>query len=223
MSTFRLSLSLSLSLLLSSCQPALSKKHLLLIGDSNGAREGWAYQLQELRGGGPMVNTSISGNTIGFDYGGDTRLNTLENLSQYLRKGYADMGSIDEIIIMLGTNDCKKRFADDHDRLGANMVELLTRANAFFVERGQPAPRFVLATPPPFGDNDTVVDDFRDGQECIANFSAQLRRIAAERGYCLVDLQTTPGPSVLANSEDGIHFNKAGYVALARAIIRGCY
>jgi len=37
--------------LLTTCSPALSKRNILVIGDSNGAGKGWVYQFQELRGG----------------------------------------------------------------------------------------------------------------------------------------------------------------------------
>lgn len=213
----------TLCILLAGCTNSLAKRSILVIGDSLGTREGWVYQFQELRGGGPLVNTALSGNTIGFDYGGSTDRNTLENLTSYLRRGYAEMGRIDEIIILLGTNDCKAEFADRHDRIAANLVELLARANAFFSERGQPAPRFVLATPPSFGPDDKVSPHFRGGRPCVADYAERLGRLAAERGYCFVDLQRDPGDGIQEFSEDGIHFSRPGYVAIAEAIRRACY
>jgi hypothetical protein len=72
---------------LTACSTPLSKKHLLVIGDSNAVGKGWVDQMQQLRGGGPLVNTALSGNTIGFNYGSDLSMNALENLTSYLRKG----------------------------------------------------------------------------------------------------------------------------------------
>jgi len=213
----------SLCFLLFTCSPPLSKKRLLVMGDSNGVREGWVYQLQNLRGGGPLVNTSISGNTIGFSYGGsDLRLNTLENLTNYLRKGYAEMGAIDEVLIALGTNDCKVEFAERHDQIASNLDTLLSRSNAFFTDRGQDLPRYVILSPPPLDDRQ-VVDNFRNATVCTQEITKAYRRIATERGLCFVDLQKKPGAAALSYSTDGIHFKPEGYRMIAEAVIKACY
>jgi len=206
------------------CKQPLNKRNLLVIGDSNGAAErGWVYQLQQLRGGGPLVNTSLSGNTIGFTDNGNVERNTLENLTSYLRNGYAEMGAIDEILIGLGTNDCKQQFSDRHGEIIPNLEEMLTRIKGFFDERGQELPRIVLLTPPPVGADDKVNDNFRGAKECTADYVEQLKSIAGREGYCLVDLQQTPGDAVLQYSGDGIHFDAQGYELLARAVVRSCY
>ncbi|WP_420457716.1 SGNH/GDSL hydrolase family protein [Neolewinella sp.] len=210
--------------LLMTCTTPLRKRNLLIIGDSNGAaREGWVAQLQDIRGGGPLVNTSLGGNTIGFTDDGDMGRNTLENLTPYLRRGYAELGGIDEILIALGTNDCKQKFGDRHDEIITNLETLLSRTQAFFTERGQDMPRIVLLTPPPAGANEMVSDEFQGVKQCTADFSAELRTLAAREGYCLVDLQTKPGDRVLTYSQDGIHFDAEGYRLLARAVVSACY
>lgn len=206
------------------CKQPLNKRSLLVIGDSNGAAErGWVYQLQQLRGGGPLVNTSLSGNTIGFTDNGRAERNTLENLTSYLRNGYAEMGAIDEILIGLGTNDCKQQFSDRHGEIAANLETMLTRIKGFFTERGQELPRIVLLTPPPVGTDDKINEEFQGAKQCTADYIAQLRAIAGREGYCLVDLQQTPGDKVLQYSRDGIHFDEQGYKMLARAVVGGCY
>ena len=214
---------LLLALLLSTCTQPLRKRNVLVIGDSNGAApDGWVAQLQNVRGGGPLVNTSLSGNTVGFNDGGSAR-NTLENLSPYLRRGYAEMGGIDEIIIGLGTNDCKQKFGDRHDEIITNLETLLTRTAAFFVERGQDMPHIVLLTPPPTGTDADVSAEFRGVKQCTADYTAQLRALADREGYCLVNLQQTPGDAVLQHSRDGIHFDAQGYKLLARRVVNQCY
>jgi len=206
------------------CKQPLNKRNLLVIGDSNDAAErGWVYQLQQLRGGGPLVNTSLSGNTIGFTDNGNVERNTLENLTSYLRNGYAEMGAIDEILIGLGTNDCKQQFSDRHGEIAPNLEEMLTRIKGFFNERGQELPRIVLLTPPPVGTDDRVNDNFQGARQCTADYVDQLKKIASREGYCLVDLQQAPGDAVLQYSGDGIHFDAQGYELLARAVVRSCY
>lgn len=215
-------LSLFLSLfLLTSCTTGFQKRNILVLGDSNGEREGWVFHLQKIRGGGPLVNTSLSGNTYGFNYDGQRDRNTLENLTTYLRRGYAEMGGIDEVLIALGTNDCKARFRDDHDKIKDHMMTLIDRTRAFFTDRGQDVPRFVLLTPPPMDDG--RIEEFAGGESCIAALSAAIRTYAAEQNICLVDLQQKPGQELLEQSRDGIHFNAAGYQQWAEAIVAECY
>ncbi|OAV44465.1 GDSL-type esterase/lipase family protein [Lewinella sp. 4G2] len=221
--SLRLGICLLCGLLLTTCSVPLSEKSLLVIGDSNGERKGWVYQLQDLREGGPLVNTSISGNTVGFSYGGsELRTNTLENLTNYLRKGYAEMGKIDEILIGLGTNDCKVEFRGQESDVATNLETLLDRTAAFFTERGQKMPRIVILSPPPLNDVG-VMPLFADATACVKDLTERYRKIATERGHCFVDLQANPGPSVLEYSKDGIHFSREGYVMIARSVLDSCY
>ena len=207
---------------LTTCNQPLNKRAILVLGDSNGEREGWVYQLQQLRGGGPLVNTSISGNTVAYKYDGGDRLNTLSQLTPYLRKGYAEMGAIDEILIGLGTNDCKVRFGQDADDIAANLGKVLDGINSFFADRGQEAPRIVILSPPPLDDTD-VVEDFKGATACTEAVTEAYRALATSRGHCYVDLTTNPGTGVLAHSYDGIHFKQEGYVMLAEAVLDACY
>lgn len=209
--------------LLTACKPSASKRSILVIGDSNAVGEGWVYAFQELRGGGPLVNTAIGGNTVGFDGQNTIRRNTLEQLTSYLRRGYAEMGAIDEIIIGLGTNDCKAEYADRRAEGRANLDKLLERTKAFFSERGQPLPRIVLLTPPPAGADAVVSDEFRGVKACLADLSDHIRAVAAREDLCLVDLQRQPGDAILNDSRDGIHFGAEGYRAIAGAVLGGCY
>jgi len=204
------------------CSTAVSKRHFFAIGDSNGARQGWVYHLQEARNGGPLVNTALSGNTIGFNYGGDLSKNTLENLTNYLRKGYAELGKIDDIFISLGTNDCKGEFAEQHDDIAKHLRELVDRTEAFFTERGQKIPRIILITPPPL-DGSKSNENFSAATPCVEAVAGAYRTLATEKGYCLVDLHRTPGIQVLDFSEDGVHFAPEGYAMMAEAILASCY
>ncbi|TXF90748.1 hypothetical protein FUA23_04730 [Neolewinella aurantiaca] len=210
-------------LFLTTCTTPLNKKNILVIGDSNGAGKGWVFQLQELRGGGPLVNTAIGGNTFGFNGMGELRRNTMENLTAYLRKGYAEMGSIDEILISLGTNDCKAEYAGRRSEPATHLKTLLTRTRAFFSDRGQEVPRIVLITPPPAAENDAVSDEFQGVKACLQDLSDEVRAIAAAEGLCLVDFQKQPGDELLKYSTDGIHFNEQGYKLLAKAVVEQCY
>jgi lysophospholipase L1-like esterase len=212
-----------LLLSLFTCSTPISKHHLLVIGDSNGANKGWVYHLQELRGGGPLVNTSIGGNTFGFDGMGELRRNTLENLTAYLRKGFAEMGQIDEILISLGTNDCKAEYGDQREEVYKHLATVLKRTRAFFEDRGQKVPRIILITPPVAGQDDMVSDEFQGVAKCLEELSVRIRATAESEGLCLVDFQETPGAEVLKYSKDGIHFSAEGYKLLSAAVLEACF
>lgn len=210
--------------LLSACSQPLKKRQVLVIGDSNGAADkGWVFQFQQLRKGGPLVNTAVSGNTIGFDGMGSDQLNTISQLSRYLRRGYAEMGGIHEIIISLGTNDCKKQYEGLNAERHVNYRRLLTEINTFFTARGQSLPRIVLLSPPPAAEDAQLNEEFHGAAACISELADFLAELAAEKGYCYVNLLEKPGASLLNFSEDGIHFNANGYELIARQLIKKCY
>jgi lysophospholipase L1-like esterase len=208
---------------LTACSTPLRKKHLLVIGDSNAVGKGWVDQMQQLRGGGPLVNTALSGNTIGFNYGSDLSMNALENLTSYLRKGYAEMGKIDEVIIALGTNDCKARFDGQHGNIITNLTTLTKRTRDFFASRGQEIPRIILVSPPPLAGDDAVIEEFKGGAACVAVLTGDVKALAEREGFCFVNLLEQPGPSLLSNSNDGIHFDLAGDKRIAKAVLQACY
>ncbi|MEM9836627.1 MAG: SGNH/GDSL hydrolase family protein [Bacteroidota bacterium] len=214
----------SLFLLVAACTTSFQKRKILVIGDSNGAAaKGWVFQFQQIRKGGPLVNTAVGGNTIGFDGMQQSRLNTLNQLVVYLRQGYAEMGAVEEVIIALGTNDCKYEYRDATANRHKNYRDLLNEIKQFFTERGQALPRIVLLSPPPVGPNDQVSDEFRDAAVCVAEMAEFIGGIAAKEGYCYANLLVEPGESLLANSTDGVHFDALGYEKIARKLIQDCY
>lgn len=206
-----------------SCNPKLNKRSILVMGDSLGAGQGWVYHLQKMRGDGPLVNTSLSGNTFGFNGMGELRRNTLENYTAYLRKGYAEMGEIDDILISLGTNDCKAEYADRREETYEHLASLIKRTRAFFEERGQKIPNIVLITPPNAGPDDLVSEEFQGVAPCVKALGAEILELGKREGICVVDLQKRPGKAILEHSEDGIHFDAEGYTMLAEAIVEACF
>lgn len=206
-----------------SCSAKLNKRSVLVMGDSLGVGQGWVYHLQKMRGDGPLVNTALSGNTFGFNGMGELRRNTLENYTAYLRKGYAEMGEIDDVLISLGTNDCKAEYADRREETYENVASLILRTRAFFEERGQKVPNIVLITPPPAGPDELVHEEFQGAAPCVKALAAQIRAIGKREGLCVVDLHSMPGEVLLEHSKDGIHFDAEGYALMAGAIVEACF
>ncbi|MDF9798261.1 pimeloyl-ACP methyl ester carboxylesterase [Catalinimonas alkaloidigena] len=129
------------------------KFNILTIGDSNGATEsGWPEQMKKLLPYARVINTSVSGNTIGFDNLGRENLNTLKNIEAYLQHATDSLAEekLDYIILGLGTNDTKKVFADRQDEVIKNMESLVQKIKAFPAFKNH-TPNILILTPPPYG------------------------------------------------------------------------
>jgi hypothetical protein len=214
---------ISLIFLLVGCTPGVSKLHILVIGDDYAAdKSGWVYYFQQLRSGGPIVNLAVKGSTIGFPSPKRPELNTLNNLVPYLRKGFAEMGAIDEVIIQLGTNDCRTNYQALNVERDVNLREVIDGIAAFFVERGQEVPRILLVSPPPLADNDQQGDAFENSGSCIAELSNSLRRLADREGLCYVDLGRVKELGSYQN-KNGITYQSRGAELMAKAILDYCF
>ncbi|MCJ7446255.1 MAG: GDSL-type esterase/lipase family protein [Bacteroidales bacterium] len=159
---------------------------ILTLGDSNGALPyGWVHQLKMIMPGDSIFNISISGNTIGFNNLGRTSLNTLSNIGTYMGKAHNQLGKIDAVIIMLGTNDCKAVFKDSLSFVPGNMRKLIVEIkNAARLHRGKPV--ILIVTPPPFGSDDMLEEKYKGGLERIAWLNKELLKVAdAEKTYSI--------------------------------------
>lgn len=209
--------------LLVGCTPSLSKKHVLVIGDDYAAdKSGWVYSFQNIRKGGPLVNLAVAGSTVGFPRPRQRSLNTLNNLVPYLREGFAEMGAIDEVIIQLGTNDCRTVYQARNDERDANFKKLVDEVRSFFVDRGQEVPRIVLLTPPPLADDGRLGSDFENSSSCIQELSDTLQRLADREGICFVDLRRVAELTTYQN-EAGIGYQARGAELMARAVLKYCF
>jgi len=192
--------------------------HCLLIGDSNGAFPyGWASQLADMRPKDRFCNTCKAGNTIGFDNNERPELNTLRMLDSYIDRGLNEMGHIDLVIIMLGTNDCKAIFADSLALVPDRMYRLLEeiRNDSRF---GSVPPHLYMLSPPPIGADSIMQEKYHGAAERILWLLPELER-TAERSSCTFlatwqDLYER-WPEL---SSDGIHMTPEGQKKVAKII-----
>ena len=167
--------------LLMSCKLSSTDKplNIVIIGDSNGASEtGWVYQLGKLRNKGDiLINHSIGGNTIGFDNLDRDTLNTLRNISSYIRIAEDSVRIIDKILICLGTNDCKAVFDSLQSLVPVNL-ERLVQAVRNYPYAAETIPEIVLITPPPIADDSILLPKYSGGQERLKKLLPSYRMIA---------------------------------------------
>ena len=192
--------------------------HIVAIGDSNGAAEnGWVTQLQKLRQKDQVSNYAISGNTIGFDNLGNENLNALKNINQQLSE--ADKKApIDWVVIMLGTNDCKKVFDKQQSQVVNNMQKLIQEIKQFKYQQSKP--KILLVAPPPYGPDEQLIEKYQGAAQRLENLIPKFKNIAKKEGIFFTDLHSNMAAQLLPHSPDGVHFDTPAYQMMAWQIAR---
>lgn len=190
---------------------------ILAIGDSNGAMNGgWVDQLQTLRWQDHIINTSISGNTVGFVNNGNPELNTLGNINHYLQQSDPDKNALDKIIILLGTNDCKAVFRDRQKEVVENYRQLLGKIATYY--RGHELPQILIVSPPPYGADERLAEKYRGAGERVKQLKTNFGQLAEEEGHTFVDIHSPLDPIFKYFSTDGVHLSEDGQMLIARII-----
>ncbi|MCF6357744.1 MAG: GDSL-type esterase/lipase family protein [Draconibacterium sp.] len=192
-------------------------KSILTIGDSNGAAEnGWANQLKKIRSADLIVNTSVSGNTIGFNNANLPRLNTLTMVDSYIQKGVANAKTIDCVVILLGTNDCKAIFADQLKEVPKNLERLISsiQNSTKFNE----TLRIIVVSPPPYGPDEILKEKYKGGAKRVSYLTTEFEKVARKTGVEFLDIHTPLKPIFNLLSHDGVHLSEEGQIIIAKLI-----
>lgn len=191
---------------------------ILTIGDSNGALPfSWVNQLKQIRSNDTIFNISISGNTIGFNNNGRSSLNTLANIGSYMEKAYASLKSIDRIIIMIGTNDCKTVFKDSLSVVPGNMSKLIIEIKQI-AKLHKNKPVIYIVSPPPFGPDDMLEEKYKGGMERVTLLNEQLKIIAKSESVKFINTCQILSPVFKQLTPDGVHLNADGQRMIALII-----
>ncbi len=191
---------------------------ILAIGDSNGEFDfGWVTQLQKIRSTDKIINTAISGNTIGFDNLGRKQLNTLRNVDSFMEKSGSELNGMDAIVIMLGTNDCKAVFTDSLQQVAQNMRKLISKIKAhhFYKEY---EPEIFIVSPPPFGPEEMLIEKYRNGSKRIEYLQPRFREIAKSEKCAFIDIYSEIKDIFKNITSDGIHLTPEGQKQIAEII-----
>ncbi|WP_181701487.1 SGNH/GDSL hydrolase family protein [Chthonobacter albigriseus] len=120
---------------------------------------------------------------------------------------------IDILVIMLGTNDLKARFAVTAQDIADSLERLIREARTWTEGRGKPVPKILLVAPTPIMD---IPDGnmFSGGVEKSAGFSVAIRDTAERAGVAFLDA----GDHVRTRLLDGVHLDADQHAALGRAM-----
>ena len=195
----------------------IPSKKILVLGDSNGALTiGWVNQLKKLRPDDFIINTSVSGNTIGFDNLNNPKLNTLKMLDSYLQKGAENDGAFDCVLILLGTNDCKLVFDKQLNEVPANLEKLIS--NLRISTKINNSTRIVVVSPPPYGKDEILLEKYKGGEKRADFLTTEFAKIAEKMNAEFVDVHTALKPSFDVLSNDGVHLSEEGQKIIAKKI-----
>lgn len=121
---------------------------------------------------------------------------------------------IDLVILMLGTNDLKKRFSVSAFDIGRSIGLLVDEIIASGVGPGGSAPAVLVLAPPPVAKLTEFAEMFEGAPEKSRRLAQYYRQHAEGRGCPFFDT----GELIRSSDADGIHFEPDQHVKLGKKI-----
>lgn len=121
---------------------------------------------------------------------------------------------LDFVIILLGTNDLKKRFSLSAYDIAQGAGVLVRVVQVSQAGRGGLAPPVLLLAPPPTVVLSDYAEMFAGAGEKSQKFAAHYARVANELGCCCLDTATV----IVSSPLDGIHFEGGEHRKLGQAV-----
>ena len=216
------SVSNQLALIGSNTKRKVRDRVILTIGDSNGVvNGGWPTVLMARLKDDILFNNSMGGRTIGFDNCGKPEWNALKNITAYLKWGLKRSKGrpIDEVIILLGTNDSKACFEDKKDMVAPNLVKLISKIRSFN-NSGKVPPHITIVTPPPYAPDSMVPKKALGGDRRVHLLVSQFREVALQHHCAYVNIYDLIKPVFYSVVEDHVHLTRKGHSIVAEAIAK---
>jgi lysophospholipase L1-like esterase len=121
---------------------------------------------------------------------------------------------VDLVIIMLGTNDLKKRITRSADEIAKGVGILAEMIQKASYPAGYPAPQVLLIAPPPILEVGRVKEMFEGGAEKSLQFGVYYADVAEELGCHFMDA----GKIICSSTNDGVHFDAYEHAKLGKAV-----
>ena len=203
------------------------QKRILCYGDSNtwgyiptGGRYDentrWPMRLQGLLGDGyAVVEEGFNGRTCVQD---DPVEGGFKSGVSYLPPCLMSHVPLDAVIIMLGTNDTKRRFGLTPMTIGQSMMQLVRAVKVFGTDAAGNPPHIIIVAPPPILGNlmeTRHAECF--GEQAIgvsAGLAAELHRVAKLLRCDFFDA----APYAEVSPLDAVHMTANGHIRLAEAM-----
>ena len=173
--------------------------------------ERWTGVLQNALGNDyHVIEEGLNGRTTVWD----DPIEGFKNGKTYLIPCLETHKPLDLVIIMLGTNDLKKRFslsAYDIAQGAGVLVDIVHKSDSG--RMGKP-PKVLLLAPPPIGKLTEFAEMFEGGTEKSKRFSQHYKNVARERGCEFLDTSTL----IRSSNIDGIHVEQKDHESLGKAV-----
>lgn len=200
-------------------------KTILCYGDSNtfgqiaggnerfSRNERWPGRLQMALGEEyHVIEEGLSGRTTVWD----DPVEEHKNGKAYLAPCLGSHKPLDLVILLLGTNDLKKRFSVSSFEISVSIERLLDTILKSETGREEKAPEILLITPVPVRDvghvefNMMFEDGFKKGHQLGRYYKALARR----KGVHYLE----PGEQIELDDADGVHYTAKGHADMAKLI-----
>jgi lysophospholipase L1-like esterase len=186
-----------------------------LVGDESPGRlasdERWPGVLRrELGSGYWIVENGLNGRTTVWDDGLGPYRNGRDLLMPTLLAHYP----LDLVIVMLGTNDLKRRFNVSAKEIAEGAGQLLDVVAASGCGPDFGAPQALLVCPPSLARLERFADEFEGGTEKSRELSGHFRAVAEARTCWFLDA----GAHVSSSDSDGIHLDREAHASLGSAV-----
>ena len=159
-----------------------------------------------------VIEEGLNGRTTVWD--DPVRGGIKRNGSFYLLPCLESHAPVDLLIIMLGTNDLKARFAvtpyDVGESMGA-LIEIAQKSKCGLKGKG---PEILIMAPPPLGELSKWSETFQGGVEKSKKLAAYYESVAVSYGCQFFDSSTVIQSSKL----DGLHFDSEDHHKLGAAV-----
>lgn len=200
-------------------------KTILCYGDSNT----WGYRAADAKRFDRDVRwTGVLRQQLGEDYiiieeglNGrttvwDDPIEGFKNGETYLTPCLDSHAPMDLVIIMLGTNDTKKRFSLCSLDIAMGMEKLIKIIKHSESGKKGQAPKVLLLSPAPIGKLTVFVEMFEGAPEKSEGLAELYEDIAQRHGCAFLDA----GSVAKASDIDGVHFDMRAHKALGKRIAK---
>ncbi len=173
--------------------------------------ERWTGVLRrELGEGYHVIEEGCNGRTTVWD----DPIEGYKNGKEYLVPCLVSHKPLDLVIIMLGTNDLKKRFSLSAYDIASGAGVLVDIVQKSDTGPGGRPPKVLLLAPPPVGKLTEFAEMFEGAEPKSVKFSQHYRRVAEEYGCDLLDTAEI----IVSSDLDGIHFEVDAHQKLGQAV-----
>ena len=180
-------------------------------GERYSREERWPGVLrQELGEGYLVIEEGLNGRTTVWD----DPIEGYKNGKEYLIPCLETHKPIDLVVIMLGTNDLKKRFSVSAYDIANGAGVLVDIVQKSATGPGDSTPQVLLSAPPPVTKLTEFAEMFEGAETKSEKFSAHYERVAEQYRCAFLDTWEV----IVSSDLDGIHFEAGEHQKLGKAV-----